>query len=262
MANKGIVSAVAGIGAGLLMTAVYVIAPFAGIRISPAMVTMMAAVAAFAVSVALITLTALSKPDDKKAKPWMRLGDLQPGQFLAFPRSGPRIVIKPDTLLKDLDLDRNEASYQKNDVMVVIKKGTGKATTFNPLVIGEILTKIAPLGGFNHLLLLNEHDEFVGYLPSWPVRTTILGNNAVLQITKYIINVLNDPVGKSATLREIGGMGLAEMVPDTILVTHALKTLSEGLFRGLVICKGKRNRKAYGVIYEDALVRATVSGLE
>lgn len=257
MADKGVVSALIGIGAGLLFVSAYCGAPYAGINVNPTMLILAAAVTAFGASVALLAFTALSRPEQKTPKPWRRLNDLARADYPHFPNGGLRPVLRPDTVIGEWDVVRHPEKYGQSDVILTIKKSSGKAI-FNPVIISRLFGILAGFPNFLHILLLNEHDEFLGYIPAPYARLRMTGPEAETRITKYIVDVLAKPTEKSIDLREIGGLSMDETISDNELVTAVLKKLSEGLFRGFVVFKDKRNRKPIGVIYEEHLYRAAM----
>lgn len=254
MASKGIVAAGVGVGAGLLMMAVYVGAPRLGVQVSPTAITLAAAVAAFCASISLLTLTALSKPEVKKVPSQRRLSDLKDGDYLRFPRQ-LRIVLKPDTVIDELDIMRRTDTYRDRDVILVLKKGKG---VFNPVIVKKLILQLKDFQNFLHILLVDEHDEYVGYIPAFWARKEMVGGSGETLIVKYIIDVLASPYGQSIYLRDIGGLSIEDSIFDHETVAAALQRVSGG-FRGFVVCKHKSLRRPSGVIYEEDLVRLNIA---
>jgi len=257
MSNRGVIAAAVGIGAGLLLAAAYFGAPYAGLHVSPTVVMIWVAIFVFGSTVALITQTALTKTADKSPKPWRRLSDLARGDYPHFPKSGLRLVLKPDTVIEEWGVVKHPDKYKDGDAFLTIKKATGKAI-FNPVVISRLFGVMAGFGNFLHIILVNEHDEFIGYIPAPYARLRMTGPEAENRIRKYVVDVLDKPSERSIDLREIGGLSMNETIGDNELITEALRKLSEGLFRGFVVFRGRRNRKPLGVIWEDDLYRAAM----
>ncbi len=255
--NKGVIAALVGLGAGLVLAGAFFGAPYAGVSISPTLVMISVAIFVFASTVTLLTHTALTAPEKKGPRPWRRIGDLGLKEYLHFPKGGLRPVLRPDSIIDEWDLLRHTAHYKDDEVFLTIKKAKGKLI-FNPLVIQRLFKQIAGFPGFMHILLVNEHDEYIGYIPAPYARMKLTGSEAESLITKYIIDVLADPKQKGIDLREIGGLSIDETISDNETVSGALQKLSEGLFRGFVVFKDKRNRKPLGVIYEADLYRAAI----
>jgi len=265
MANKGVVAALIGIGAGLLLVATYFGAPLAGFALTPASLTLVAAVAAFCASVSLIALAALPKPKKKKIAE-IRLSELAHDAYEHFPTEGPRLLLKPDVLAKDIGAVReaNGPKYADKSIFVTIKKGKD---AFNPSVLKDIFIGLRGYANFVHILLVNEHDEYVGYLPAAYARLYMTGDNAETLIARYIVDVLKNP--QALNLREINspavtdgfmvkrclGLSRHECISDERPVSEAMKMMTENHVRGLVVYRGNRIRKPIGVLWDEDLVR-------
>ena len=74
--NKIAISCAIGAGAGLALAGAYVGAPYAGVTLTPTAMMVSAAVVAFGASIALLTMTALTRPEKKLRNPSQRLGNL------------------------------------------------------------------------------------------------------------------------------------------------------------------------------------------
>jgi hypothetical protein len=249
--GKVAVSSAIGVFAGLILLGAYVAAPYAGVRLAPETVMIAVAIFVFGSTVAILAQNAF-RIEKKAPQVSRRLGDLSEKDYARFPTSGARLVVRPDTVIEELDIIRHPESYETKDVFLTIKKATGKSI-FNPIVLLKLFKGLSGFKNFIHILLVNEHDEFVGYIPAGYARWDLLhASDPETLIVKYIIDVLADP-RKSDRLREIKGLSVDECIFDHERVSAALKKVSDGLFRGLVIFKDKRNRKPLGVIYAEAL---------
>jgi CBS domain-containing protein len=264
MADKGVVAALIGIGAGLLLAAAYFGAPYAGLQVTPAALTLVAAIAAFCASVTLVALAAFPKPKKKKVAE-IRIRDLAGDAFERFPTDGPRPVIRPDMLPKDIAAVRENGSskYADKNIFVTIKKGKG---VFNPNVLKQIFAGLKGYGNFLHVLLVNEHDEYVGYLPAMYARSYMIGDTGETLIARYITDVLEDP--SRGDLREINssvfdgrvwkrcvGLTVRDCISEDRSVSEAMRMVTENHVRGLVVYKGDRVRKPIGVLWDEDLVR-------
>ena len=257
--NKVAISAAIGIGAGLALVGAYIGAPYAGVRLTPDILLVVAAVTAFGSTFAMLSLTALSKPEKKKEPSSRRLSDLADADFAHFPTSGVRIVLRPDSVIEEFDVVRSPANYTKKDIFLTIKKPSGKSV-FNPVLIKRLFVALKEFPNFVHILLTNEHDEYIGYIPATYVRAFMVGDDAETKIVKYIVNVLTNPRERSQDLHNINGLSIDETIADSEHLNDALKKMSDGLFRGFVVFKSKRNRKPVGVIYETDLVKLNLPG--
>jgi hypothetical protein len=258
--NKVAISCAIGAGAGLALAGAYIGAPYAGVHLTPTAMMVSAAVVAFGSSIALLTLSVLGKTEKKKAPSTKRLRDLADDDFARFPTSGVRIVLKPDSVIEELEVVRHPSAYTKKDVFLSIKKSSGKAV-FNPVLLRRLFVALKDFEFFLHILLVNEHDEYVGYIPAAYARAFLIDNDTESRIVKYIIDVLGKP-GYSIVLREINGLSIRECISDEALVSAAQTKVTENHLRGLVVFKDERNRKPLGVIYEEDLVKLTMKNAD
>ena len=259
--NKTAISIAIGFTAGLALAAAYIGAPYAGFTFAPAQVMVAAAVILFGSAVALLTMSALAKPEKKKPRSSKRLSDLGVDDYSHFPTTGLRIVLRPDSVIEELDVVRNPSSYTDKSVFLIIKKSSGKSV-FNPVILKRLFERLSGFANFAHVLLVNEHDEYVGYIPAGYVRRELLSaEDTESLIVKYIVNVLASPRG-SDVLRQISGqisgLSVDECISDNETVSTALKKVTEGLFRGLVVFKDTRNRKPIGVIWSEDLIKLVI----
>ena len=259
--KKVAISSAIGVLAGLALAGAYFAAPYAGVYVAPATLMIAAAIVAFGSSVAILTLSASSRPEKKQEKKLTkRLSELALEDYAHFPTSGVRIVLRPDSVIDELDVVRHPDSYTKKDVFLTIKKSSGKSV-FNPILIKRLFEKLSRFPNFVHILLVNEFDEYIGYVPAGYVRWHFLGEDAESLIRKYIVDILSDPKTSTALI-EIGGLSKDETVSDHDRVADALKKASDGFFRGLVVFKDTRNRKPVGVIYSEDLVRLSIASAD
>ena len=258
--NKIAISCAIGAGAGLALAGAYVCAPYAGVYLTPTAMIVSAAVVAFGSSIALLCLSVLGKTEKKLEKSSKRLSALSLEDYAHFPATGVHIVLRPDSVIEELDVVRHPEAYAKKDVFLTVKKSSGK-TVFNPILIKRLFERLSRFENFVHILLVNEHDEYIGYMPAGYARLRLLGEDAESLIRKYIVDVLADPK-TSAALIEIGGLSKDETISDGERVADALKKAAEGFFRGFVVFKDKRNRKPVGVIYTEDLVRLSMKNAD
>jgi hypothetical protein len=254
--NKVALSVAIGIGAGLAIWGAYAATPYVGVHLTPMAIMVIAAGLAFGSSAALLAFFVLDKQEPKKVKPWRRISHLATDEYRYFPTTGVRLVLHPDTEIKELDIFRNTNSYATKDVVLVIKKS--KKATFNPVVLRDLFAKLSGLERFEHILMINEHDEYIGYIPALYARMRWRDRESETAITKYIVSVLENPEDNGGVLREIDGLGVAALISDRELISDALSKLADSMFRGFVVYRGRRNRKLIGVIYEQALVTANL----
>ena len=283
MQDKGVVAALVGIGAGLLLAAAYYGAPYAGFQITPASLTLVAAVAAFCAAMSLVTLVMLPKAKKRKIE-GIRICDLPREAYERFPTDGPRPMVRPDTLPKDIGAirDNDTTKYANKNIFVTLKKGKG---VFNPNVLKQIFAGLKGYANFVHVLLVNEHDEYIGYLPAMYARSYMIGDTGELLIARYITDVLENPnlpnlreisgtmpdpggaapqingkgVGDGYLVKKCIGLSQRECISDSRSVAEAIERVTKDHVRGLVVFRGDRNRKPIGVLWDEDLLRFALS---
>jgi len=259
--KKIALSAIAGIVAAALVMGAYFGARYAGLAISPELLMGVAATLAFGASTAGFALMAMSKPSEKKKVTGSTtFAELPASEFVQAlcEDKAVQIVMRPDSLAESLDIVKNPASYGDRPVLVTIKQGKD-SKVFNPIVLKQLFVALKLFPGFRHVLLINEHDEFVGYISAARARTEFTGANAESQIRKYIVDVLAEP-STSVILRDITGLAMEDWISDDQSVADAAKRAWGGLVRGLVICKDRRKRKPYGIIFAEDLYKLAAYG--
>ena len=268
--RKIAISAIVGIAAAAIVAGAYLAARYAGLALSPELLMGVAATLAFGASTAGFTLMAMSKPAEKKKLTRSTpLSDLPAREFVQAlcEDKAVQIVMRPDSLAETLDIVKHPLSYLDRPVLVTIKKSKD-TRVFNPIVLKQLFIALKPFRDFRHILLINEHDEFVGYIPAGRARgglndaddnESFTGSNAETLISEYIVEVLRDPT-VSTRLRKIGGLAMEDWISDDQTVADAAKRAWGGYVRGLVICKDRRKRKPYGVVFAEDLFKLAAYG--
>jgi hypothetical protein len=261
--GKVLVSAAAGVAAAAVVLAAFAL----GLRISPELLMMIAAALSVGAAVSVVTRHVVDAPAGKTDREKFLSRHLRDVKDLIdlFPRGGVRHVIRSDTSLDNLDIAKNPASYQSEDILVVIKEGP---KGFNPIVLRQIFEALQQRPNFLHLLLRSKEDDFVGYIPGHVAKREFTGSNAEARIAEYIVNVLEDAAGNdkdadgerryanSANLSKIGGLGRTDTISDEATLSHALDRMEAGFLR-LVVLRGGHHRKPVGLLHSEKLVPAT-----
>ncbi len=248
-----------GLGAGALLAAAYIALPYAGIHLSDTLIVAIAAALAFSASIAVLAQGEINRPKPKPkpsevlARP---LAQLDHAYVTAFPKRGGadsvRLQINPAT---DAEILKTFKNLDTADIMLLVKKGPDKAP-YNPILIQNIVNGLKGKPGFQHVLLVDEREEYIGYIPGHYARSNF---NDIAKIQKYVIEVLDKPE-TSAILRDIYGLASADCISDEEKVSAAVDRLANGLVRGLVVTHGTRHRKAIGIVYWNDLIKITKEG--
>jgi hypothetical protein len=250
--GKVLVSAAAGVAAAVAVMAAFVL----GVRVSPELLMMAAAALTIGAAVSVVTrLVVDAAPEKNEREKFLarRIRDVQ-GLIDRFPKSdgAVRLSIRSDTTADDLDIVKNPASYRDKDVVVMIKEGP---KTFNPVTLRKIFLALKEQPNFVHLILIDKHDEFVGYIPSLRVKSEFTGADAEALIARNIVDVFVDRAN-SANLRVLNGLANTDTISDEDHLSRALDKMQGGYLR-LVVLKGGYHRKPVGLLHSEQLVRAT-----
>jgi len=248
--------------AGILLASIYL-----GVRLPPALLMSVAAALSVGAATAVLTRYALDRPRDKPRGNELlgkRLRDVK-DLVAAFPRgSGAvQLSIKADTAIDELEVVKYPANYAAKDIIVTLKdggKGNGPAAVFNPVTLKRLFVALKNQANFLHVVLIDKHDEFVGYIPGFRAKSEFTGGNAEGQIVRYIIDVFADHA-RSVNLRQIDGLSNTDIISDEARLAEARARL-EGGFHRLVVLHGGRHRKPVGLLHSEQLLSMTkpVSG--
>jgi len=250
--GKVLVSAAAGALAALAVMAAF----YFGVRVSPEILMIAAAALTIGAAVAVLTHIAVEKPSDRTHRERFlakRIRDVK-GLIDVFPKSGGavQLSIRPDTVVDDLEIVKNPANYRDKDIVVTIKEGN---KTFNPVTLKRIFVALKEQPNFVHLMLVDKHDEFVGYIPSLRVKNEFTGDDAEVLIARHIVDVFVDHAN-SANLRGLNGLANTDTISDEDHLSRALDRMQGGFLR-LVVLKGGYHRKPVGLLHSERLVSAT-----
>ena len=253
--GKVIISAALGIAAaGAVM-----VAPYAGVHITPAQMMMIAAALSVGAAVAVLTRTVADKAIGKSRKDLLLSSQLkEAGQLIArFPHGGDMLSlsIKPDTLIDRLEVVDNPGKCITRDIMVALKNSG--STKFNPVELKRLFMALKDQPGFIHLVLLDSHGEFVGYIPGFYAKREFTGPNAEVQIAKYVDDVFADD-NNSVNLRQIEGAGKSDIISDEAKISEAIVKMAGG-FRRLIVLRRGYHRRPIGLVNFSDLMSETLS---
>jgi hypothetical protein len=227
----------------------------------------MAAVLAAACSAALVAVTIFGRPIASHAYQATRLNEDPVWRFIVpFKEPAALPVLARPGLPADILLVRNERIFKHpvenagRKIVMTIKKAKKGGPVFNPVILKELFETLKGFTKSEHVILVNEHDEFVGYIPWANAVKDFTGDNAETKIVKSIVEVLDDP-SKSPRLRAMGGMATADLISDSDTIHDAAKkTWHDDPLHGLVVYHANRNRKLVGVIARNAVLQLVSTG--
>jgi hypothetical protein len=258
------IAVASGLAAALVLAGAYFGAPYAGLHLQAPLIAIAACLAAGYAVAGLIHM-GFARPAFGKAYASSRLNEEPVVRFVVpFKEPGTVAVLAQPGISLDVMLLRNGSMFKEPEkhagkkVFLTIKKS--KKEVFNPVVLRSLFEAIKPFDKSEHMLLVNEHDEVVGYIPWVRAAKEFVGENAETKIRKYILDVLDDPA-KSIELRKLDGMGADDIISDTATIHEAARmTWFHDPLHGLVVYSGRRNRKPIGIINKNALLQLIATG--
>ena len=227
----------------------------------------MAAVLAASCSVALVAVSLFGRPVGGHAYQATRLSEDPVWRFIVpFKEAAALPLLVRPGLPADILLMRNERIFKNpsenadRKIVMTIKKAKKGGPVFNPVVLKELFGKLKDFTKSEHVILINEHDEFMGYIPWASAVKDFTGDNAETKIVKNIVEVFDDP-SKSTRLRAMGGMATQDLISDADTIHEAAKkTWNDDPMHGLVVYHANRNRKLVGIIARNAVLQLVSTG--
>ncbi|HTT98489.1 MAG TPA: hypothetical protein VMF58_10595 [Rhizomicrobium sp.] len=231
-----------GAAAGLALAGVWFGAPYAGLHIQPATIVAIAAILAFATSTATFALMAFQRPapgGDVRTSIHLDEAPATNAIFAFSDENLAQIVVKPEMPLAAA-LARFGATFNKpasemnKNIIVTIKASRHK--TFATATLPQLFLMLKSFK-LLHVLLLDDRDRFIAYIPGARALKEFTGNDAVEKITKYITSVLENPE-RSEVVHELGGAAQLDTIRSSQDLGDARKELwkSEQL-QGLVVMR-------------------------
>lgn len=249
-------AALTGIGAGAMLFGAYVAFQSYGGHIPPDLTIVGAAAVVFASAVAVFALTIMDKPAYRGGRPALKLNE-EPATEYIFPFRGEnvaQIIAKPEmplamVLARFGETFKRASSEMTKDITVTLK--ASNRMPFPTITLQQLFLTLKPFK-LEHVLLLSDKDEFIGYIPGRRASKEFTGDNAAEKITKYIVNVLDKP-DTCAVIREIGGAPEADTVKDTDTALYAEGMLwANESVSGLVV---RRKSRPVGYISKVDVLR-------
>jgi hypothetical protein len=230
-----------GVVAGAVMAGAWFGAPYVGIRVQPTTLVAIAAILAFATSTATFALLAMNRPAYGGARATLNL-DEEPATEFIFPFKSEnlaQIFMKPETPLAVAlarfgnTFDR-PASEMNKPIIVTLK--ASRRIPFPTTTLQQLFMVLKSFK-LQHVLLLDEKDRFVAYIPGARALKDFTGDGAADRITKYIAKVLENPDG-SNIVHEIGGTAQTDTVKNSQDIGDARKELwKDETVQGLVVLR-------------------------
>jgi hypothetical protein len=230
-----------GAAAGSVMAGAWIGAPYMGLHVQPATLVAVAAILAFATSIATFALLATNKPDHGASRATLNL-DEKPATAFIFPfrsENLSQIVLKPETPLA-MALARFGTTFERpssemsRNIMVTLK--ASRRMPFPTTTLQQLFLMLKSFK-VQHVLLVDDKDRFVAYIPGARALKEFTGGDAADKITKYVVRVLLNP-DSSEIVHEIGGNAQSDTIKTSQDVGDARKELwKDETVQGLVVLR-------------------------
>ncbi|MEJ0044033.1 MAG: hypothetical protein WDM81_18265 [Rhizomicrobium sp.] len=238
---KRLLAALIGVGAGLAMAGAYFGALSAGIHLRPDMVVAVGAACVFAGAVAVFALVAMDRPAFRSARQGIVLNE-DPAKEYVFAFRGTdtlQVTARPEQSIGEIfvrfgDTFKTPPEQMRKSIVVSIKGSDKKP--FLWMTLHQIFMMLKPYN-VEHVLLSNEKDAFIGYIPGKRAMKDFTGEKAMDAIDKYLVKVLQTPAD-CAVLRELGGATRDDTIAETDNAFQAqAKLWANEKMQGLVLHK-------------------------
>ncbi len=255
--KKRLLAITIGILAGMAVLGGYVVMLNAGVHVRPELLVGGTAALAFAAAVAVFSLLAMDRPAFRNTSPAILLNADDPANEFIFWFAGSKtvaITARPDMSVGEMLVRHDDTFKSAPDKLtksvVVTLRGSAKKP-FAAFTLQQLFATLKPYG-LQHVLLLGEKDEFIGYIPGKRALAEFAGDKAEEKIGKYLVKVFANP-GECAVLREIGGVTRDDTVSESETALHAeAKIWANDNVHGLVI---HRHLKPVGYISKVDVLR-------
>jgi hypothetical protein len=245
---------------GLLLGGGLMAAPYFGVHIPQQILMGAAAALTLGAAAAVLARTTLDAAAVKTGKEILGSTQLKKAASIIskFPDSKGylQLSIRPDTKVDELEVVKHPANYTSKDIIVSLKASSSER--FNPVELKRLFTALRDQPGFVHMLLLDKHDEYVGYIPGFYAKSAFAGPQAEVLIAKYVVDVLAEP-DKSVYLREIDGAASVDTISDEASISDTITKMA-GSFKKLVVLRGGKHRKPIGLVNFGDLMGQTLGG--
>ncbi len=254
--NRRLLAALIGLGAGVLLAGAYVALLYARVPLRPEWVVGGAAAIVFAGAVAVFALVAMDRPSYGGIRPTFPLNE-EPATRFIFPFKGGdllQIVARADMSVGEMlvrfgDAFKTPAENMTKPISLTIKGSAKKP--FSTITLEQLFLALKPFN-LQHVVLVNDKDDFVGYIPGRRALKEFAGDKPEEKITKFIVKVLADP-SAGGVLRDIGGITRDDTINETDTARDAEgKVWANDNVHGLVV---HRHLKPIGVISKVDVLR-------
>lgn len=258
--NKALLAAVA---AAVVVAAGIFALPYAHVQIPLPQLLIGAAALSTGITVGAIVYLGFHRqpvkigPSELKAK---RLCDIE-GLIRPFPTEKVQALsIRPETFARNLDTVAHPEKYRDKTITLSLRGPSKEGEPFNPVKLREIFDGLRNEQNFDHVVLYDDHKEFIGYIPAQYARSAFIDPGAAeTYIARAITDIYSGSL-RAEDLRRIGGATRLDVIAHNAAVGEAATRMGEGGIRQLVVLQDNYHRKPIGLIYANSLVELINKG--
>jgi hypothetical protein len=236
--------------------------PYAGVRIPLEQLMLGAAGVSTGVALGAVVYLLLNKTPGKISPSELmskRLCDIE-GLIRPFPTEKVQALsVRPETFARDIDTVRHPEKYRDKTITLSLRGPSKGGEPFNPVKLREIFDGLRREQNFDHVILYDDHKEFIGYIPALYARSAFIDPGAA---EAYISRAITDIYAGSFNaqdLRRIGGATRSDVISDSAPLSEAAVRMGGGI-RQLVVLQNNYHRKPIGLLYADSLVTLMSKG--
>jgi len=207
----------------------------------------------------VFALVAMDRPAFRSAKAALLLNERPATEYIFYFKGADilQVSAKPDMAVGEMLVRFGEAFKAPPDKMtkpiVVTLKGSSKKP-FATMTLQQLFAMLKPYN-LEHVLLMNEKDEFIGYIPGKRAAKEFTGDKAMENIDKFIVKIFANPAD-CTILRDVGGATRDDTIAETETAMSAqAKLWTNEKIQGLVI---HRQLKPVGFISKVDVLRLNV----
>lgn len=272
-----------GVGLALVMVG----GPFAalglGLRLDPLILLAAAVALAVALVAAVLIFLLLDRPQAGPVYVPSKLTEDPVVHFVSpFMADGVIALLAQPNVPLDRILMRHNSVFEKPEeqrdrkifltLQKVPQKKGKEAAVFNPVRLRELFEKLKLFDKSEHVLLLDEKDQFIGYIPWANAIKDFTGENGETKISNAVIAVFADPQDKKSVkaLRAMNGMAADDCISDNATIRDAARLMwgpvpgekptEEPPVNGLVLYHGKKHTRLVGVLTKKSLLQLVATG--
>jgi hypothetical protein len=183
-----------------------------------------------------------------------RLCDIE-GLIRPFPTEKVQALsIRPETFARNIDTIVHPEKYRDRTITLSLRGPSKEGEPFNPVKLREIFDGLRNEPNFDHIVLYDDHKEFIGYIPALYARSAFIDPGAAeTYIARAITDIYSGSL-RAEDLRRIGGATRMDVIAHNAYVSEAATRMGEGGIRQLVVLQDNYHRKPIGLIYANSLV--------